>query len=441
MPNFPRLLYYLATAMRRVYWSRDRLQRYQERRLRSIVKNAYDNVPFYHRKIKEAGVDPKSVRKPEDLARLPILRKADLRNQHPRSFISTAYTPRLLKPVRTSGSTGQPIRIHINKAEDDWRKAIYMRANISCGHRPRDRWAVVTAPHHFFDTTKLQRYLGVFAQDCISVFSSVPEQASLLTEIRPDILDGYSGSILLVAKEAQKRGLTAIRPRIVFGTADLIDLSSRQLIEDVFEAQYYDQFGCAELDRTAWQCPEKTEYHIDEDSVIMEFVDDSEENVSPGEKGEILYTSLFNYAQPILRYAVGDVGVPVQARCACGRKLSLMKVVEGRRDSFLTLPDSRVLSPMTFWTIMRLFKHASQINKFRVIQKKPELIEIFVKKDDKKVEEGHLKRQLLDHIGSCLHLDAESASVFDIIFVEEIPLDKSGKLRSVISLLPKAQIL
>ena len=66
--------------------------------------------------------------------------------------------------------------------------------------------------------------------------------------------------------------------------------------------------------------------------MIMEFVDGNGEEVSSGERGEIVYTSLLHYAQPLIRYAVGDVGVPVDGECPCGRKLPLMKVVEGRRD-------------------------------------------------------------------------------------------------------------
>ncbi|UCC33799.1 MAG: phenylacetate--CoA ligase family protein, partial [Candidatus Bathyarchaeota archaeon] len=346
-----------------------------------MVQHAYKYVPYYHRRFKELEVKPSDIRTREDLAKLPILGKDKLRYGSPEQLVSSGVEIKDLKAIRTSGSTGTPLRVYINEREDDWRKAIYMRANISCGQRPRDRWVVVTAPHHFFDTTSLQRRLGIYAQTCVSLFSSIDEQIRLGIEAKPDVLDGYSGSLLLLAKEIERRELKAIRPRIVFGTADLIDFASRHFMEEVFEAPYYDQFGCGELDRTAWQCPQKAEYHIDEDSVIMEFVDKEGETVSPGEQGEIVYTSLFNYAEPLIRYAVGDVGVPVEGECSCERNLPLMKVVEGRRDSFLVLPDGRELSPMTFWTIMRLFKHAAHISRFRIIQKKTGLIEILVKKE------------------------------------------------------------
>ncbi|MGD8545528.1 MAG: phenylacetate--CoA ligase family protein [Candidatus Bathyarchaeota archaeon] len=440
MPNFPRLLYYLAGAMRRVYWKQEDLKKYQKTKLRSVIDHAYKHVPFYHKMFKTSNIKPSHIKSAEDLSKLPLLRKADLRSGEPTDFISSGYDIQGLKAVRTSGSTGQPLQIHLNKKEDDWRKAIYMRANINCGQKPRDNWTVITAPHHFFDTTKIQRLLGVFAQDCVSVFNSIDEQIHMVKAVEPDIIDGYSGSILLFAKEVEKRGVKDILPRMIFGTADLIDPSSRRFIEDVFAAPYYDQFGCGELDRTAWQCPEQTHYHIDVDSVIMEFVDDDGNQVAEGEEGEILYTSLFNYAQPLIRYAVGDVGVPVGGFCSCGRTFPLMKIVEGRRDSYLTLPGGRKLSPMTFWTIMRLFKHTDQIQKFKIIQKKMDEIEILIKKKDKQVEEDFLEKRLIAHIEKCLKTDESSSVKWNIIFVDEIPLDKSGKLRSVISLLPGSTI-
>jgi phenylacetate-CoA ligase len=437
-PNFPRLLYYLVKAMRRVYWDPDKMRTYQEKQLRSVVQNAYKYVPFYNKKFKELKITPTDIKNREDLTKLPILTKDELRRENPARLISTGFDIKKLKVVKTSGSTGQPLRIYLNRAEDDWRKAIYMRANISCGQKPRDRWAVITAPHHFLDTTNIQRILRVYAQTCVSVFSSLNEQVRLVSEADPDVLDGYSGSILLFAKEVERRELKTIRPRIIFGTADLIDFGSRRFIEEVFEAPFYDQFGCGELDRTAWQCPEKREYHIDEDSVIMEFVDKNGEEVSAGERGEILYTSLFNYAQPLIRYAVGDVGIPVEGECPCGRKLPLMKVVEGRSDSFLVLGDGRVLSPMAFWTIMRLFKYTDHIDKFRVVQRESGLIEIYVKKENTNIGEDFLETKLVEHIEKCLHIEEPSSITFNVRFVEEIPLDKSGKLRSVISLLKQS---
>jgi len=430
MPNFARILYHLVKAMKRAYWKRDKLRRYQEKRLRSVVKYAYDFVPFYHEKFREAGVNPHDIKTLEDLAKLPIVRKNEMKLENPRRLVSVGFDINKLKVDRTSGSTGQPFGTYLCSLEDDWRKAIYMRANISCGQKPRDRWVVITSPHHFKDTTDIQRRLGIYAQTCISIFSGVDEQIRLITEAKPDVLDAYSGSLVLLAKEVDRRGLKTIRPRIIFGTADLIDVVSRKFLERVFEAPFYDQFGCAEVDRSAWQCPEKLGYHMDVDSVITQFVGDEGEEVSAGERGEIAYTSLFNYAMPFIRYAVGDVGTPSDEECPCGRTFPLMKIVEGRRDSLLLLPDGRLLSPMTFR--IAISKFFEKIIQYRVVQKKLDLFEIYIQKKDSSIDEKVMENELMTHIRKQLNMDPRETTI-EIKFVEEIPLRSTGKLMAVVS--------
>jgi len=428
MVNFVRLLYYLASAMRRLYWDDDKLRKYQRKRLRAVVRYAYDNVPFYHKKFREAGVRPDDIKRLDDLPKLPLIKKSELKQVSPRQRVSVEFDVNKLKVVRTSGSTGEPFTTYISGCEDEWRKAIYMRANISCGQKPRDKWVVITAPHHFYDTTSFQRKLGIYAQTCISIFNSVDRQIELVSKAKPDILDGYSGALFLIARELDRRGLNSINPRIVFGTADLIDEASRKFMENVFGAPYMDQFGCAEVDRSAWQCPERVGYHMDVDSVIMEFVDESGEAVSAGERGEIVYTSLFNYAMPLIRYVVGDVGVPSEDTCPCGRKLPLMNVVEGRRDSFLVLPDGRLLSPMAFRNALGVF--FDKIVQYRIVQKRVDLFEIFVRlKDD--VDEGVFENEIVGHVMRVLGFGDDVRVV--VRLVDELPLSKTGKLRAVVS--------
>jgi phenylacetate-CoA ligase len=428
MANLLRVLYFLGSAMRRPYWDGVKLRRFQEKRLRSVVDYAYRHVPFYHEKFREAGVRPGDVRGLDDLEKLPIVRKSELKNADDRKLVSMEYDIGKLKANRTSGSTGQPFTTYLSKVEDDWRKAIYMRANISCGQKPRDRWVFVTAPHHFADTTGIQRRLGIYAQTCVSIFDGVDRQIELVSQTRPDVLDGYSGALLLIAKELDKRGARSIRPRIVFGTADLMDAVSCRFMEDVFGAPYYDQFGCAEIDRSAWQCPEKVGYHMDVDSVITEFVDDGGDAVSAGEQGEIVYTSLFNYAMPFIRYAVGDVGVPSDDECPCGRKFHLMKVVEGRRDSVLVLPDGRLLSPRILTNAMSKF--FEKIVQYRVVQKRVNLFEVFVQLKEG-VDEDVFESELAGHYRRVLGLGNDVAIM--VKFVDEVPLGKSGKLMAVVS--------
>src|SRR4030042_865218 len=226
--------------MKRAYWDHDKLRDYQNEKLRQAVKYAF----------------------------------------------SSKFDMASLKVQRTSGSTGQPLHIYITGRENEFRKAKHLRAQMALGQKPWDKWVTITSPLHFTETTKLQRMLGFYGIYAVSVFDDIATQISKIERLRPDVLDGYSNSILLLAKEMRRKGLNTIRPKFIVSGAELIDGSSRKFVEEVFGVPFYDQYACVELERMAWQCREKDGYHIDADSIIMQFVDQNDEEVSLGEKGE-----------------------------------------------------------------------------------------------------------------------------------------------------------
>lgn len=431
MPNFARIICYLSNALRRVYWPENRLRKYQEENLRSVVRYAYKNVRFYHDRLKSARILPADIRTVNDLKKLPVFHKDEIRRTSAAQLLSINATRDRLKMMMTSGSSGKPFRFYVNKKEDDWRKAIYLRANISCGQRPRDRWVFLTSPRHIGDTTRIQLRLRVFAQQCVSIFTTVEKQLDSVMHLNPDVLDGYSGALFLLAKEADRRNMTEIRPRLMFGSADLIDLSQSRYMERIFGASYLDQFGCAEVDRTAWQCPLKTGYHMDADSVITQFVDREGNDVTPGEQGEIVYTSLHNYSMPFLRYSVGDVGRSSEEICPCGRTLPLMKVVEGRNDSFIDIGGLR-LSPRFLTVAMSMFSEYETIDQFRIVQRKAKCIRLIIKLKGQNLDLGDFEKRLISHFQHMLRSIGDGL-LFEVEFVDAIPLDPTGRLRAVIS--------
>jgi len=415
--------------MRRAYWSRNKLLDYQNKKLRNILRYAYEFVPFYHAKFRQARIKPDDVKTVDDLSKLPIIRKNEIR-ANPDSGVSREFKMQNLRALSTSGSTGKPLRVYVSRDEDGFRKAKHLRANLSCGHNPRDCWVTITSPSHFSEATRLQQILNIYAPKFVSVFADVSQQLSTIEKIKPDILDGYSSSLFMLAKEAKKTGTKSIKPKLIFGGAELIDNASRQFVEKAFNAPFYDQYATIELERMAWQCPAKFGYHIDADALIMQFVDESgEEEVTEGESGEIVCTSLFNYAMPFIRYAIGDSGIPSDEECPCGRKLPLMKIIEGRKDSLLFLPNGRMLSPRAFTIAVGRFSLNQHIEQYRVTQKRIDHFEIQIVTNEN-VDRTVLEKELITHLEKSLNIKANEVT-FDVRFVEDIPLNKSGKLMIV----------
>jgi phenylacetate-CoA ligase len=135
---------------------------------------------------------------------------------------------------------------------------------------------------------------------------------------------------------------------------------------------------------------------------------------------------------PLIRYAVGDVGVgSAEEKCSCGVNFPLMKMVEGRSNSILYLPDGRPLSPIAFIYAMQLFRLFECIEQWRVVQEKQDSLRIDIKKVDVNVDERSMETELVGHIRRVLNLSSQIQ--VEVHFVNEIPVDKSGKLMKVIS--------
>jgi len=430
MVNYLRAAFLLYSIKRHIYWSRDRLLKHQTTELRRIVNYAFNNVPFWHRRFKDNGLKPDDIETVDDLNKLPILRKSEVRRNFSQ-MISRDFDARSLKRIVTSGSTGRPLTLYINSKEDEFRKARHLRANVFCGQKMRDNWVVITSPYRFEKIARLPQLLKIYAMNTLSVYEDPCRQLIAVEKMRPNILEGYSSSLYLLAKQAERQGVETIRPRIMFSGAELIDDMHRRFIAETFDAPIYDQYAANEFERIAWECPAKIGYHIEADALIVQFVDENGDAVAPGERGEIICTSLFNYAMPLIRYALGDIGVSASEECTCGLRFPLMKMIEGRSNSIIFLEDGRPISPLAFICAMQLFRLFNHIEQWRIVQNKRDVLRVDIKKASQSVDEAKMQIELVSHLRKILELDSKTN--IEVSFVDDIPLDKSGKLTKFVS--------
>ena len=404
------------------WWTREELQNLQNKKLRSIIRYAYENIPLYHKKLKSVNIQPDDIKTINDLQKIPFLTKNEIQNNFPEGIVSPGVDLHRCWTPRTSGSTGRPLTIVYDKNAEAFEKASAMRPNISTGQRSFDRWVVITSPSHSKEKKWFQK-VGLFVPNYVSLFASTEQQISMIETMKPTILDGYSSSIFLIAKKITSNGIKTINPKIIYGTSEQLTGDMREYINSVFNLQMFDQFGCVEMGRTAWECSEHFGYHIDAEAVIMEFLK-NDESVSSGESGEIVYTNLYNYSMPLIRYKIGDVGIPTDEKCPCGRGLPVMKLIEGRKDAFMQLSDGRILSPIVWTILLRPF----QLQQFKVIQESRNNITIQIVPDGKNpIHE--LTTSIIDNI----HTYLGSETPIEIETVKEIPRERSGKVQSVIS--------
>jgi len=417
-----RKLWYLYKLRKNQWKSLNDLKKLQERKLRAIIRYAYKNVPFYHKKFREANIKPKDIKSVEDLSKLPFTTKEEVREHSLGSMLARGIDLKKCLVTETSGSTGIPTKVVYDEAANDFSKAANLRSYMENGLCFWNKWAVFKDPHHFEEPRWFQK-LRIFNQLQLSVFDPTDKHISILRKFKPDVLDGYTSSIRLLAKAVEEERIEEIDPKVVFGTSELLDEKARNYINSVFNVEMIDLFGCVELNRTAWECKEHVGYHMDIDAVVTEFIRDGE-SVSFGERGEIIYTGLYNYAMPLIRYQVGDIGVPSNEVCPCGRGLPLMKSIEGRTDSFMQVPSGRIFSPIIWTDIMR---RIPGIGQFKAIQERKDLIRILFIKNDEFSQKtlSQIEHDIKEVMGEEVNVEVE--------IVDEIPKDKSGKVRCAIS--------
>jgi phenylacetate-CoA ligase len=163
--------------------------------------------------------------------------------------------------------------------------------------------------------------------------------------------------------------------------------------------------------------------HINADSVLVEFLKEGEP-VAPKERGEIVITNLWNRAMPLIRYRMGDIGIPSEEYCECGRGLPLMKDLEGRADDFIVLPSGRAVPPTRLIPPFFLTPHVDQ---FKMIQETPSDIQIQIvpRGTLSEEEERALLNQIRDVFQEPVNIEIEK--------VEKIQQEGRGKFKAVIS--------
>ena len=427
--GYLRIIYYLYQLQKNQWLKLPELEKLQNKKLRAIVRYAYENVKFYHKMFDRLDIKPKDIKTKEDLTKLPIITKSDIRNSFPDDIVAKNIDIKRCHKSRTSGSTAEPLTsIFDGKAWDFAKYAVKMRARLACGLKLGDRMIIFEALRSDL-LRREEKNLGFrignlfFKRKYLSVFNDIRDHLPLLKRFRPDAMYGFSSYFNLLAQRVKEEEIKEICPRIFFTSAELLDGGTRKVINSVFGAELFDIYGTSELKEVAWECGEHAGHHLNMDSVVVEFTRD-DEPISEGERGQIVITGLYNYAMPLIRYTVGDVGVPTDESCPCGRGLPLMKVVEGRLIDFIVLPSSRVVSP---YLLTDILEGIPGIVRYQIVQEKKDKIEVrFIK--GKNFSHGTI-RQIIDRYQRALGEDIDIKP----IIVDALPRDKSGKFRVVIS--------
>ena len=421
--------------LQKTQWlSREEIERLQTRNLRVLLKHAYESVPYYRRIFRQRGLSPCDIQSVDDLVKLPILTKADVRKNF-EDLISRGFPRSRLISYR-SGGTGNQVKFYITKEQRSWEVAAEYRAYGWAGFRRGNRCFMFWASP--IDLSKYSSVVRRFAKTLERIFivdtyvislEVLDRFAYLLGKFNPEIIRGYATSVYMMAKYLLETGVDYVRPRAVITNAETLFDFMRETIEEAFSCPVFDSYGSREIGALAAECEEHSGYHISVENVAIEFVREGK-HVAAGEKGLIIVTSLRNFGMPFIRYKIGDVGRPSSEVCSCGRGLPLASQIEGRVSEFMAVYDKksqRVVPVGPVYPVIIIALIQMPLKSVRVIQESLDKLVVKAVKD-----RGYSQKHtdfLLDYMHKFLGDDI----TIEVEFVHSIPPLPSGKRSSFIS--------
>lgn len=409
------------------------LKRDQEKQLRHLIEFSYENVPYYRNLFKNLGLLPKDIRTIEDLEKLPLLTK-DTMKEHWEEFKPVNLSSIKYYNHATGGSTGTPFTYRLSKRDRFLSGALLYRGWGYGGYELGNRMVFLAGSSLGFDTkSTLTTFIHETGRNLKKLSSfdmgedEMREYSRIINSFKPRFIRGYASSIYFFAKWIEENDLSIHPPIAVFTTSDNLFPYMRTKISEVFDCEVYDGYGLNDGGVGAYECPKHTGLHIDTERSIMEVVDSEGHQIDRGE-GQILATSLYNYAMPFIRYATGDDGHITDDVCGCGRGYPLLKEIVGRTTDVLFTPEGKNIHG---WFFLYIFwDYGKGIKEYQVVQETLEKIVVKIVP-----EEGFDEKQL-DRIREVV---AERSPGWNIEFnyVDAIERTGAGKYKFIINKLVK----
>lgn len=326
--------------------SREQIKAWQDERLVKQVRNVWDNVPYYRKKMEEKGLTPDDIKSSGDLHKLPFITKADLREAYPYGLVARPLKE-CVRIQSTSGTTGKRVVAFYTRHDIDLWEDCCARAIVAAGGTKEDVCHVCYGYGLFTGGPGLNG--GSHKVGCLTLPMSsgnTDRQLQFMVDLGSTILCCTPSYAAYLAESIHERGLQdKIRLKAGIFGAEAWSEEMRRDIEAKLGIKAYDIYGLTETSGpgVAFECSAQTGMHINEDHFIAEIIDpDTGEVLPEGSKGELVFTSITKEAFPLLRYRTRDICVLTREKCSCGRTHVKMSKPMGRSDDMLIVKGVNV---------------------------------------------------------------------------------------------------
>jgi len=338
---------------------RGRIEELQLGRLKKTLINVYENVKFYREKLNDSGVDPYNFKSLDDIEKIPFTTKDDLRINYPFGLFARPMNE-VVRIHSSSGTTGNPVVVGYTKNDIAMWSNLIARQLYSVGVSKNDiiqnsyGYGLFTGGLGLHYGSELlgatviptsggntERQIKIMADYKSTVICCTPSYALYIAEVGRELEVDFSKLTLKIG---------------ILGAEPWTDEMRRE-IEERLSIDAVDIYGLSEIigPGVSLECLYKSGLHVAEDHFLVEIVNpQTGKKLSPGQQGEIVFTSLTKEAMPLLRYRTRDLSVLNVDRCKCGRTHARMAKIMGRADDMLIIRGINVFPSQIEEVIMKV---------------------------------------------------------------------------------------
>lgn len=427
--------------------SREQLSELQSERLRNVVKNVYENVPYYRAKMDAIGLKPEDIHSIEDISKLPFTEKHDLRANYPFGLFAVPKKD-IVRLHASSGTTGKLTVVGYTKRDlEDWSECV-ARALVMAGLSDED--IIHNAYGYGLFTGGLGIHYGTEKLGAAIVPCSTgntQRQLMLMKDFGATAICCTPSYATYLIEEIEKYGYKkedfSLKTAIL--GAEPWTEEMRKRIEKDLGVDTYNIYGLSEISGpgVAMECSEKNGSHVFEDFFYPEIIDPvTLESVPDGVKGELVFTTLNKQGIPLIRYRTRDITSITHEKCKCGRVFARISRLEGRSDDMLIIRGVNVFPSQIETVLLKLGDYIApqyqvivdRVGSLDTIEIQVELKDEMFSDEIKKIET--IQKQLAQDMQSSIGINAK----ITLVSPSSLPRTE-GKAKRVIDKRNKEGIL
>lgn len=395
-----------------------------------LIAYANKHVPYYRELFDSIGLSSSDIQNESDLYKIPFLTKELLVLNRDR-LISDEYTTSDLQYITTSGSTGEPTGFYVQK-DSAMREWVYgLHAFRDFGYTPKSSKLVMRGKVFWAQREKGRNWQwDAFKRELsINIFDMTPDNMEqyciAIEKYKPDFAYGYMSAMYTLCKYIKIRpGGIKHHFKGFMGISETILPEQRAFVEETIGSRVFSFYGMSERVIYAAECKYSTEYHTEPIYGIAELVDTGGNVITkPCVEGELVGTSLINYAMPLIRYKTGDISSwSDKSSCECGNHKERLKYVRGRKkNDVLINNEGGIISMASLEVHSKIYDYMSR---YQFVQEKPG--EVVIKAVS--LQNQQLTASMLNEISTVFNYRTMGKISFTVEIVDFIKPKKNGKL-------------